>query len=84
MENSFLKKSSIFRSDVGNGKYIPILDNLHHIASTHHNNLPTNFSIDNIFYFSEDDVKYVLSSLYPERRYCCSKVKNIVFCVREY
>lgn len=82
-ENGFLKRSQKFRSDVSNGKYFPILEKLHEIASKHQNNLPSSFSIDNLYGVSTEDVNYVFSSLYPERIYSCSKLNDsTIFCIR--
>lgn len=82
MGNGFLKQTSEFRSNVNNGQYLPILNSLLPIASMHHDNLPTFFSVDDVYSFSEKDVEYVLSQLYPNRKYSCQRVNSSIFCVR--
>lgn len=80
--DGFFKRSQKFRSNAQNGKYFPILDKLHEIASNYQNTLPSTFAIENSSGFSIHDVEHTLSQIYPERKYSCRKIGNNIYCVR--
>jgi len=84
MQNNFgfLKRSQEFRKNITYGKYFPILDCLYSVSTKHHNNLPTLFSLNNLYGFSEEDVAFTLSILYPERSYSCTFTsEDTIYCV---
>lgn len=80
----YLKRSQEFRSSVENEKYVFILNKLDDIASRYHNNLPSTFAIENLTDSSVPSVEYVLTGLYPDRKYYCKMLSNnTVYCVRQ-
>lgn len=81
MESGFLKLAQKFRSNVENGKYLPIVDSLYEISRKHQNNLPHSFSLDNLYSFSKEDIEYVLLKLYPYRNYTCKLINETFFCI---
>lgn len=83
-KTGFLKRAQEFRSHVENGKYFPILDSLYEIASKHQNNLPNLFTIEGLYNFSVEDVKFVLLQLYSDRKYTCILVQDKFFCSLQY
>lgn len=76
----FLKRAQKFRSNVANGKYFPILDSMHKVASKYQNNLPSSFELEGLYNFSNEDVQFVLSELYPDRKYSCKLIRDKFFC----
>lgn len=78
----FLKRSQKFLKNTENRKYSPILEQLYHLSTRHHNNLPTLFSLTLIYNFSAKDVEFVLSILYPERNYSCNRINDhTIYCI---
>lgn len=53
-KSSFFKRAQKFRSNVANGKYLPILDSLYDIASKYQNNLPHTFTLKGLYGFSTE------------------------------
>lgn len=76
----FLKRAQEFRSNVENGKYFPILDSMYKVASKYQNNLPFYFELEGLYNFSKEDVQFVLSKLYPDRKYSCELIRDKFFC----
>ena len=77
----YLKIAQEFRENVKYQKYFPILEHLELVALKNHNTLPSSFSISNLENLEVDDVSFVLSKLYPYKKYYCNKVGSTIFCI---
>lgn len=77
----FWKRSQEFRNVAGNEAFLPVLDSLCKVKRQ--NDLPASFCLKEISHFSDEDVKFVLTSLYPERSYVCTHNKDGIFCIRQ-
>ena len=77
----FLKRSQNFRNVTDNPTYLSILSSLTDVAHQNRNNLPSYFTFPASCNISSTDVLYVLSNLYPERRYVCQLSSNEFICI---
>lgn len=77
----YLKLAQRFRENVEHQRYFPILEHLESVALKHHDSLPSSFSISNLENLDVNDVEFVLSKLYPSKKFSCTKVGAAIFCI---